>query len=281
MYAPLEIQIRNNNNMIHFSQYLKIDYPELFSAIAQALEKHGEQYTLIPHTADYWCRDYMPAPTPDGKYLLFRFNPDYLQSKTNRKYISDSKLISNHLKLDYTETDIILDGGNIVRCGNKIVMVDKIFKENPHYKSNELISRLETLLNAQIILLPWDKNEKYGHSDGIVRHIEGNKVLLTNYRDYDPRMHGKFKNLLSQHFEVLELSYTYPNPKDNSWAYINFLQTDKIIILPRLGTNKDQEALAQFETHFHNYKGRIELVDISPILAKGGGLNCISWNSTV
>ncbi len=287
--------------MIHFSQHLKTSYPELFLAIAQALNKHGEQYTLIPHTADYWCRDYMPIPLPNGKYFLYQYFPDYLNNNKDRKYITKAQRACEHLGIysvtsydtsnnpqdrievhtNCTQSNIILDGGNVVRCGDKVVMVDKIFKENQHYKPSELISQLETFFNAQIVLLPWDKYEKYGHSDGIVRHIEGNKVLLTNYKDYDPKMHETYKNILEEHFEVHELSYSQPNPKDDSWAYINFLQTDKLIILPKLGTHKDQEALIQFETHFPSYKGHIEFVDISPFLQKGGGLNCISWNATL
>ena len=264
--------------MIYFSEWLKKDFSTLYNEIVTALDKHGAKHGLLPHTKDYWCRDYMPIPLADGRYMRYQYSHDYLNDSKDRNYITNPKPVSDALDLSCIDTDIILDGGNIVRCGDKIVMIDKVFKENPQYKESELITELEELLKAKIVWLPWDKNEKYGHSDGVLRYIGDGKVLLTNDKDYDANTHERFHNILSEHFTVEELSYTQPSSKDNSQAYINFLQTDNVIILPKYGTHKDAEALAQIEQYFPKYKGRIEQVDARGITKKGGAFNCISWN---
>lgn len=264
--------------MIYFSELIKSDLPKLYSELSQALDKHGVKHGLLLNTKDYWCRDYMPFPLGDSKYLRYIYNPDYLRNFTEkREYITDPKPVCETLKLDCIDTDILIDGGNIVRCGDKIVMIDKVYNENPQYGKDELKAKLEELFNTEIIFLPWDKKgEKYGHSDGLVRYIGNGKVLLTNYKDYNSDFHEKFRTILSEHFEVEELSYTQPNCEDNSWAYINFLQTDKLIILPKLGTHKDSEALAQIKKHFPKHK--IEQIEATEIVKQGGAFNCISWN---
>lgn len=266
--------------VIYLSKWLKKDFATLYDQISEALSKHGEECDLLSHTQDYWCRDYMPIPLPNGGYLRYRYYPDYLNNSKDRKHITDPSRAIDALGLKCIETDIILDGGNVIRCGDKVVMIDKIFSENPHYKRDALIEELKRLFDAKLVLLlPWDKKaEKYGHADGVVRYIGGGQVLLTNYRDYDPQMHERFAEILSKHFEVKELSYTQPNPNDSSWAYINYIQTERVIIIPKLGSHKDAEALAQFNKHFPHYKGRIEQVDASKIVKEGGALNCISWS---
>lgn len=211
--------------------------------------------------------------------MHYKYFPNYLNNNRDRKYITDAKVVSDSLGLDYTQTEIIVDGGNVVRCGDKVVMIDKIFSENPHYSQAALIDRLECLLEAELVFLPWDRAEKYGHSDGVVRDLCNGKVLLTNYKDYDEQIHEKFYNILSRHFQVEELSYTRSDQKDSSWAYINFLQTDEVIILPKLCTHKDVEALEQMNRYFPQYEGRIEMVDARSIIKDGEAFNCISWNS--
>ncbi len=267
--------------MTYFSQLLKDDYPDLYAQITYALDKHNEPHSLLPETKDYWCRDYMPIPLSGGKYLQYRYFPNYLNNSKNRKFITDTSKVSSVLNLQCIISDIILDGGNVVRCGNKVVMVDKIFSENPHYTPSELVSALENLLQAEIVLLPWDRAEKYGHSDGVVRYLGNGSVVITNYKDYDPLMHERFCNVLSRHFQVKELGYTQANHKDSSWAYINFLQTERVIILPQLGIAKDAEAFAQISSYFPQYKGRIEVANAGVIIKEGGALNCISWNSKI
>jgi agmatine/peptidylarginine deiminase len=65
----------------------------------------------------------------------------------------------------------------------------------------------------------------------------------------------------------------------NNWAYINFLQTKDLILLPKLGTDEDEQALKQISDFYSDYadKNRIVQVEMNDIIALGGALNCISW----
>ena len=133
----------------------------------------------------------------------------------------------------------------------------------------------------KITWLNWDKNEIYGHSDGIVRYISDDRVLMTNYSEYDENIAISFRRALEHDgYKVEELHYSsYVTPRnddDLSWAYINFLQTSKVIIVPLLGIEEqDNEALKQI----HHFYPDVDVrgVYAVPLLKEEGGFNCFSW----
>ena len=69
-------------------------------------------------------------------------------------------------------------GGNRI---STVFMTDKILMENSFYPSHELILRLHLSLAADIVLLPWDMDEPYGHADGMVASLPDGRLLLNNY----------------------------------------------------------------------------------------------------
>ena len=93
---------------------------------------------------------------------------------------------------------------------------------------------------------PWDRVEKYGHSDGIVRCINSHKVLLTNYADFDKGFANEFKRRLMEHF----VEYDVPQLNTLSWSYINYLEVGNVIIVPALGIPEDRQALSQIKKVF-------------------------------
>lgn len=106
------------------------------------------------------------------------------------------------MELECVSTDIVLDGGNVVKCGDKVIMTDKIIDENPMRFYRDILRELENHFRAQIVLIPRDR---YGHADGMVRWIDGNRVLMNNYADFDPKLGKEVKAALFEHFTVEEL----------------------------------------------------------------------------
>ena len=77
--------------------------------------------------------------------------------------------------------------------------------------------------------------------------------------------------------DVKELKYNVKKPYKNNWAYINWLQTDKVLILPRFNVPEDEQAFEQISKLMPEYHGRIEMVDSSDLVIHGGCLNCCTW----
>lgn len=263
-------------NAVYFSSWLKIDYPDIYNGLTKILNSHDIAYDILYHTNDIWCRDYMPIQINNDKYFYYKYKPDYLINNiNNHKYITDALDICRLMNLNIKESSFIIDGGNVVKVGNKVIMTDKVFFENPTVNKNILRKQLEKQMECEIIFIPWDRAEKYGHSDGIIKPISDNTILITNYHDFDKDYSKEIIKRLSVNFNIKILSYNVKNIVPESWAYINFLSIGNLIVLPVLGIDEDEQAFEQIKEYYPDCI--IEQLNISNLVKKGGGLNCISW----
>lgn len=269
---------------ICISKWLAKDYKEVYDQFIGALASVGIAPIVLNQTEEVWCRDFMPLYIGNGRYVGFNFRPDYLLSKPSYlKYITRQALATEDLSIDYADqVDLVLDGGNYVRCGDKVIITDKIFSENPSYRPVNLLSRLEEALQAEVILLPWDMEEPFGHADGMVSWLGDNQVLLNNYNQLEKGKEKPFLkrliSILDYHFDVQELHYEDKISSD-SWCYLNYLETEDVIFLPALSLKHDCEAdvaaMSAFE-HIFQHK-TIKQVFAQPLVKLGGALHCVTW----
>lgn len=263
-------------NAVYFSEWLKKDYSDIYKGLARILNKHNVAYDIIPNTKDVWCRDYMPLQLDKERYLCYEYKPDYLmKNANNQKYITDSLNVCRDMQLNIKETPLIIDGGNVVKVGNKAIMTEKVFVENPSIDEDILKKQMEKQMECEVVFIPWDRNEKYGHSDGIIKPISDNTILMTNYHDFDREYTNEVVKRLSSKFEIETLSYKVRKTAPESWAYINFLTVGKLIVLPALGKEEDEQALSQIKRYYPECL--VEQLNISDLVKDGGGLNCVSW----
>lgn len=269
-------------NKVYFSSKMPEKCPIAYNGLISVLDKYGVEHGLIENTNDIWCRDFMPVQVSDSRFCGFTYDPDYLYEKA--EWIAsrtDGNARCKELGFDVCKLTkpIKIDGGNVIRCNNKIIMIDKVFKENEiSYSKEELAAELEKHFDAEIIFLPWDKQEYYGHADGLVRYVGNNNVLLTNYSRYNKTFTKKVTDILKQHFDnVYALEYHVAKQHKYNWAYINWLQTCKVMILPSFGCEEDTQALEQISSYMPEYKGRIEMADARDLIKHEGCFNCSSW----
>ena len=273
----------NLTNTVYFSGLLPEKCPILNAHITEALQQHGVSYAYLSGTKDIWCRDFMPIQIEKDRFVFYKYTPNYLQDKRWLRFQTDPMAVfqieANKL-LSYLDKsiaiDLIVDGGNVVKCGDTIVMTEKVFAENKDKTRNEVERILCEAFQCDILFLPWDKNEIYGHSDGIVHYAGNDKVILTNYDDISPYYYRRFRKALEKRFEVMSLQYHAKRKHARSWAYINFLQVGNLILVPQLGLEEDKQALEQIG----NTLPGCDVVGIPALetVRKGGALNCISWN---
>lgn len=266
---------------VFFSDLLPERCPTLYNSLDKILKDNNIDHRLLAHTKDIWCRDYMPIQTSEKRFVFYKYKPDYLlQTKSNQRTITDVNQVENIgcLRRDgeVIDLDLVIDGGNVVRCGDKIVMTEKVFFENKDKSRNEVHRLLEEAFECDIVFLPWDRDEFMGHSDGIVHYVGDNRVLMTNYADFNADYARKFAKILEKYMEVIPLTYNVKRKHERSWAYINFLQIGKLVLVPQLGIPEDEQALQQISEAMP----RCKLVGVPALEAvrKGGALNCISWN---
>jgi agmatine/peptidylarginine deiminase len=87
-------------------------------------------------------------------------------------------------------------------------MTDKVLSENPYLSREKIIQYLENWFDAEIIWLPYDKEEYLGHSDGILRYISENKVVMSPYGDPDnDKKTESLKNSTGKFWKIEECKF--------------------------------------------------------------------------
>lgn len=291
----------NDFDIVYLSEYLKQPLSnkdkglyKMFSDLEAILNKEAYVVHTLPYKNRYtitgqlsvWYRDYMPVQTGESIYIAFNYNPDYLQCQKYNGYIPDSGFACNAVGLDnFISSEIKLDGGNIVRCEDKVIMIDKFLYENDHPR--ELLDFLEKAFDAEIILLPWDRREYLGHSDGIVRYIGGHQVIMPMYGDpaknkTDRHYNTTYQKILERHgISVIQLNFDgIDNEKtDYRWAYVNWLQLNGLIIIPVFNDmpRANEYALNMISHHAKQNGINVKTVEATALVKNGGALNCASW----
>ena len=274
-------------NFVYISDKLKEFHPRTYVRLTKLFDEMGIEWGEVKGTKDIWIRDYMPIQLSDGRFLLYKYDPDYLRD-SGEKYLTDSCAIAEGI-LDHCNIkhcDVTLDGGNIVTCAGHRVLTDKVFQENgkPKYDP-EFCRYLYNVIDSDIIFLPWHcDNPKdpdadvYGHADGLVHWAGGNRILMSNHRDFYPEEAEEIKYRLEYiGFEVTEMLFDVPCPnRDFNWAYVNYLEVGNKIIVPTFGIPEDKLALKYIREA--NPDSIVRGFRMRDIVRDGGALHCITWN---
>lgn len=263
----------NKTKNVYFSDLLRTQHSALFSKLEFILNQHHFEVITLKETKDIWIRDFMPLAL-DDIFIQYRYEPDYLMRPSQLNYRTNPKDPIGELGLNTQKIELILDGGNVVKYHDTVIITDKVFTENKDSKID-----LETLSDKifptkKVVIIPRDPDpeEIYGHADGMVRFINENHLLVNS------QYPAKFKNnlhalLKEQGFEITELRVN--KDTKNAWGYINFLHLDGLIIQPAIDKVNDAYIQSQLEELYPNVT--VEFCDAKELVRKGGVFNCISW----
>jgi agmatine deiminase len=276
----------SQTNFLYLADSLKKIYPSFFNEFEKVLFDCHIPYEFLRPTKDVWAVDYMPVQIEKNKFVQFVYNPDYL-SKYNkwRKTISDVEAICKEINIEPHKTDILLDGGNVVRAANKVIMTDKVFIENPAIQKRTLIKRLEKIFETdRIVFVPRHPLDFTGHADGIVRFLNDNTVLINagsekatqKEKEFELSLRLALHNACLDYIEIPSDTSGNTKNKEANGEYLNYLQMENVIILPVFGIEKDDIVEKKFKELFSGIK--IATVNSNDIANEGGILNCISWN---
>lgn len=271
-------------NIVFFSDLLEenVEFASTYNRIASILDKYKVKYELLKGTKDIWARDFMPVQIDKNRFVQFRYEPSYLRDSLHLQ--SDPQEVCKKNNIIPAYSTINLDGGNIVKWDNKVMITDRIFSENPQYTENlKLVLEIEKLLETEVIIIPQIKSDLTGHADGLVKFIS-ETVILGNNIDFEYKYWSTGnKKVLARHnleyinmpmFEYIDKKY----PDAAIGCYMNYLEVGNLIIFPifEVTNNKDKQAVDLIRSVFPNK--HIEPININNIAKHGGLMNCISWN---
>lgn len=237
------------------------------------------------HTLDIWCRDYMPIQVSECRYIHFHYFPTYLLNTAKyRSTITNSIKAEQELGLDCESLNLILDGGNLIKTDNSVIITKKVFDDNK-LSEGIVVSRLKKAFGVPVVFIDWDK-ENYkadylGHADGVVRYVGNNTVIMpySGNDDYLQLVHQQMEG--DGQFRVVELPEVSSEKDDMevNWGYVNYLRIGNFILRPTFGIESDEIEMSKFFSPDNDlFAGcEIKTIDCRDLALDGGVLNCISW----
>jgi agmatine deiminase len=278
----------SQTNFVYFSDLIRTDkkYTSFWEGLEPILIENKILYGFIDSTRDIWCRDYMPIQISKKDFVQFKYHPDYLvEDHKHHDILTIQSEIGIINGIKPIKSDLIIDGGNIVMSKNSVVMTDKIFKENKGHKE-DIIAELKTVLkvdNVFIIPMIPKSYDFTGHADGMVKFLDDNTLLVSDYSYYSISWQKKMKAALDKTgLKIVpfpSINYEKKNQNNDFTAmgvYINFAQIGNSILFPTFDLPKDEEAIEFTRTLYRDYN--VIPIDSRAIAEEGGVLNCITWN---
>ncbi|RPD43751.1 hypothetical protein DNI29_23105 [Hymenobacter sediminis] len=265
---------------VYLADTLAPRHPGLAAELTTALNQCGARVATLAGTRDIWARDYMPVPTTSGRWVLFRYAPDYLRPKCWQHTITDGAQLLQQLGLPFQASGLVVDGGNVVRYAGKVLMTDKVLRENPTIPRGDLLSQLATALEVDHVdLLPAHPQDFTGHADGLVHLLDERTALVNDCRQREPGYWHHLTTCLQRAgYACIPLPY---NPYQNTnyisavGTYLNFLRVGTGVVVPIYRQVEDEPVLCSLQKLYPHHQ--ILPVEARSIAQQGGVFHCITW----
>jgi agmatine deiminase len=147
-----------------------------------------------------------------------------------------------------------------------------------------LLQRLEEVFQAKCIIIPTDEEDEVGHSDGVVRFVAEDRIVINDYSGIDPEYGEDVQRILETNelrvdtLPLFEEETERRRPDDLPSAvglYLNYLRVGNVVVMPGFGRPEDQLAVEQMQRVLPN--ATVLQVPCRSLAEEGGVLNCISW----
>ena len=287
LLARARQEVANMVNAIAVHQpFYVVAYGE--EAVASAKALLIDAATIVPaRFGDIWLRDTGPIFTADGRALRFQTNG------WGEKFIYpfDDEIgdtVAAACKAPIERFDFVLEGGAIEHNGKGVILTTRecVLNENRNgWTQAEAEAAFKEAFNCHKVIwldkgLAGDHTD--GHIDNLARFVGENTVLCHHaFGEDDPNaaLYEKTAaDLRAQGVEVVQI----PSPGlvlDDHGAmmpasHMNFIISNKVIVVPTYGTASAEEAVAAIAALFPQHK-----VIGSPsnaVLTGGGSFHCIT-----
>jgi agmatine deiminase len=295
---------------VYITEALKTRHPDVAVAMRLALDDAGIPLVEIPGTGNIWIRDWMPIPVGDH-FVKFRY-----KDLTERwPFLAVPRECWHNLAVEKpgeirdgrwvppmivppTESDIILDGGNVVRVDSRTIMTEQVFRDNPTIERHVLWGLLEHALETRLVIIPAEPGDELGHADGIVAPIDERTVFLNDYRSMRSSGMSAYEKcvratLRLAYIETVPFPYAYDECREMTEAtfrrefpdaddfnpgygyYLNYLKVGNTILHPIFHLDRDDRAVDALLDAFPgaNCVG----IDCARLAYEGGLVHCTTW----
>ena len=241
-----------------------------------------EDILLEATVEDIWIRDFATAFPQSG--VQFTYDPSYFDDSEDASFIQESLLgLLETYDLEYTEQDVILDGGNVVDNGHdRVVITTRVLEENDLTEA-EARDLIHPHTNMQdIAIIPYD-DDVMGHADGMVMWADSDTLLVATYEE-------PFKSSVLDALHtglpgvtIVEVPMTFEEAQWRSFnsacgVNLNAVTTYEHIYVPTFNQpDADKRALDIITAHTQK---TVHTIPAGTVCHMGGSVRCLSWQVT-
>lgn len=253
---------------------------------------------LIHTNNDSWCRDFGPITILNNSTpiaLDFEFNgwgekyPFEFDNATNQALTKQKLLQCKSQSLPF-----ILEGGSIDSDGEGTLLTTSQCllsdKRNPRLNQQEIEEQLKLHLGASRIL--WLNNghlegdDTDSHIDNLARFCNNDTIAYTYCNEDDEH----YASLSAMKIELEQLTTSKGKPyhliplnipkaiyDDNQRlpaSYVNFLITNKLVLMPTYNDEQDAINISQLQAVFNDRE--VIGIDCSSIIKQAGSIHCLT-----
>jgi agmatine deiminase len=300
--ALLYILCSTNITVIRNSKHIHVDKTPPFEDL---------NIVDMPEVNNIWIRDWAPFLAKDENGITtaikFIYSPQYQFPKESKYGNEAGKKIAEIMNIPLIEIPLILDGGNFTHNGKGIgIVTNRLISDNEDFSISEIHDIFRKYLGIEkLIFIPVEPGDITGHTDGSVRFVNENILLVGVYPDeyrkdensisffefeearmFTIRLANNLKKELGKKYRVIRVTNSIPHcqKRKNDFSpafgnYINYIRLGNKIILPQYNIPEDFEAVRIIKKFYPKIEeGSLIQHGTKELSYEGGVLNCISWN---
>jgi agmatine deiminase len=249
-------------------------------------QKNTVAYKILKSTKDINCRDYMPVQIKENDFVQFIYRPESYFEHSEYRYITDpvrTGLENNLIRPVYSR--IILDGSNVVKWEDKVILTNKVLKDNRYqfdYEDRAIIKQLENIFRCRVIIIPGLPGDITGHAGSLLRFINAKQVFINSNNGISEEklewLEDFQRILIKNNLNPVELPCNIEKSKETTGgSYLDYLQVGKLIIVPVTGDREnDEKAITAIRSSFTG-DYIIETIENLSVTKRKVKLNRMAW----
>ncbi|MEM7216317.1 MAG: agmatine deiminase family protein [Pseudomonadota bacterium] len=229
---------------------------------------------------DIWARDFSPVAHKSNlqfRYTSYAGGGRAAADSTQRSF----NTVVGSVGVRPRKTKYILDGGNFVGVGNKVIVTERFLRDN-RLSKKEGKTVLKNLLGAsKVAIIPSD-DPGLAHADGMVMFGDSRTLFVNQYK-------GAFRKKVMDELQtsfpgvkIVEIPVRFSggsyDPKFGSACgiYVNAVVTGSTIYMPVFGSSLDSEALNIVRK---NTRKAVVPIPSRSVCSMGGSARCLVWQA--
>ena len=253
----------------------------LYQQWVQQLTNHGTEVVFGGSPTNIWTRDYLPVRG-------IRFQYKTVGYETYKQMLVCEK---DFKSLAFRNSDLVVDGGNLVFGDNVVVATSMLFSWNKTKKPLEIVRQIESYFEKKLVIIPPEPGDTLGHSDGVLNFFNKDVAFVSDYENTPykkevcsiltragiecvlfPCPYSKCPQLSQTEYRKIYLWGDDYNP--GIGYYVNFLKVDNLYLLPTFGFEEDD--VAEMTIKHNDRNAIVKRIDCYDLAMNGGLLHCVT-----